>query len=170
MSDYFSGVSNIRPYGVDKSDKVSDRKSRHHSERDDYISEQDSHGQDVEPQVLSIKAIILFLEDFLEARLGTSFVQEPPEVKNSFESWFDKKPSNLNEANQAYAYSSKIARRSYKGGSSTEERSSDLSNIYKLIIDLRALENDGVKVLRLVPDRDFIGGVTQSVENLMSSR
>ncbi len=160
MSSYVPNIGSVKPFDARLERRRRDYQSRQNSEQK---SDDDILDQDHRP-ILSVQALILFLEDFLESRLGSK-LRDAPEVKpNSFDRWFKKKPGNCNFAARAYQQGAKTARGA--GGHvdvSVGSHETDLSHIYGLIRDLRALKISGVHVLRLESDTDFIDGISMAV-------
>lgn len=170
MSSDILNIGGIRPYEAETIDARLERRRReqqansnsNHDKSDARFDEEDG-------QVLSVKALILFLEDFLEANIGLEKQSIEQKSDNSFAKWFNKTPSNLNDAAKAYAYGSKIARRGRKVRAEVNHvKIPNLSHIYGLIVDLRSLERKGVRVLRLKPDTNFIDGISQVVDVVKS--
>lgn len=159
MSTYVPNIGSVKPYEAEALDaKLQKRRKdqdgaqsrKEHSE--DQIEDTDTG------QILSVQALILFLEDFLESRLGSKLQNTPEESSNAFDKWFQKKPSNANDAAQAYRQGARTSRGAVHKVS-TEDGKVDLSHIYGLIRDLRDLRRAGVHALRLAPDTDFIDGI-----------
>lgn len=169
MSTHVPNIGGLRPY---EAESIDARLQKRRREQQDHQPDFKNSVEDLEEesgQILSVQALILFLEDFLEARLGSKLQPPKEEPQNSFQQWFQKKPSNVNEAAQAYAHGSKTARRVAKPQAINSKGETDLSHIYRLIVDLRDLKTSGIHVLKLVPDTDFIEGISLAVDRLKTS-
>lgn len=165
MSTEVPNIGGIRPYETESLDARLEKRRREQQQKQQHnFQDSDQHVDKENGQILSVKALTLFLEDFLESRLGVKSAPVQEEKQNSFQQWFQKKPSNMNAAAQAYAYGSKTSKRRQKSEATPSRDDANLSHIYQLIVDLRALQKSGVYVLQLVPDRDFIEGISLAVE------
>lgn len=166
MSTYVPNVGSVKPYEAESLDSRLRKRRDEHQARRRQSQSSDEPTQGDDGQVLSVQAIILFLEDFLESRLGERLKKDAVETQNAFEQWFEKKPSNCNEAVQAYQHGAETSQFSLKHSSpQSSQQDIDLSHIYGLIRDLRDLKDSGVYVLRLASDMDFIHGISFAVED-----
>lgn len=167
----FSFIQNIgslrKPYEADASDAKLQRRRRDEVldegqvERYEHSEDHDGDGG----QVLSVQAIILFLEDFVMSRLDSRLKSDEGETGDGdfLSPWAKTTASNENdmkEASLAYAKCSKAVRS--VRSSSVED--TNLSHVYVLIQDLRDLKALGVTVLRLDGNSDFIANVRAAVD------
>ncbi len=130
--------------------------------------------EESESSNLSIKALILFLEDFLEARLGTKPVTDSSNTQqDSFAPWFKASPSNdgvdikSKKATNAYKHGLEVLRaplKTFKGNTPDVSRQEELKNIYSLIVDLRQLQDSGVRYLDIGSKKTFIDGISFAVD------
>lgn len=130
--------------------------------------------EESESSNLSIKALILFLEDFLEARLGTKPATDSSNTQqDSFAPWFKASPSNdgvdikSKNATNAYKHGLEVLRaplKTFKGNTPDISRQEELKNIYSLIVDLRQLQDSGVRYLDIGSKKTFIDGISFAVD------
>lgn len=123
--------------------------------------------------ILSVKSIILFLEDYLEERLtSTVYDHNNKEDKILFPPWFSKQQSNdiggkviSKAAIAAYAHAAEI---SYNSGKFEFPRDIDLqlNAIYSLIKNLRVLQGNGVEYLKIYSRRTLIKGVVAAIKEM----
>lgn len=138
--------------------------------------EGDFHDAEREDNLFSINALILFLEDFLEARLlSTLHDYDPTPQVSSVSPWVNKNISNTNEkpsippnkAASAYARGANTIKRivkpsPYHGDNAAESKVND---VYHLLRDLRDLRNDGHSQLRLDGNAGtFFEGISRAVQ------
>ncbi len=167
MSTYVPNIGSVKPYEAESLDarfqrRRQDEQGNHDFSRED---EHESWEEEEDGQILSVQALILFLEDFLESRLGAKLHKDVPKEPNAFEQWFRKKPDNCNAAAQAYKHGAKTAQsKTYSSSLKQKQSEMDLSHVYGLIRDLRHLRKSGIHVLRLSPDTDFMNGIALAIE------
>ena len=121
----------------------------------------------------STKALILFLEDFLESKLGTKSSTNSNDVEQaSFAPWLKTNHSNdeeaikSKEAAKAYKHAFEVLRaplKTFKGHNVNISRQEELKNIYSLIMDLRDLQDNGVQHLIISNKKTFIDGISDAV-------
>lgn len=145
-----------------------------HSERHD--DNDSTMGTDIgEYSILSVKSIILFLEDFLELRLSSALSDHSQSGEQlSFAPWFSKHQSNdlsgslrSQKAIKAYAHAAetvrKIDKRERRGQEATQDEA-QMKNIYALIRDLRVLQEGGTGYLKINSRKTFLDGIALAVE------
>jgi len=131
---------------------------------------------DEEFTTISVKALILFLEDFLETRLDSNMHHEKIAPKPTLSPWLKYEQSNdmpppampPKEASNAYIHAAKASRGSVKKIEAAT--SPELKNIYSLINDLRQLQDCGVKSLNVNSEKALINGIITAVKNAKTAR
>ena len=126
--------------------------------------------------VLSVQAVIMFLEDFLEKQLESkrAVKSKKPEQSNSFSKWLDKGSANSNDASvqpkqaaNVYAHTAKTTKnyvnKRVRSGSPSH---SDLKDVYDLIRDLRQLRERGIFHLKIASDRAFLESIKFAVSRM----
>ncbi len=115
---------------------------------------------------ISVKALILFLENFLEERLNSKLNLNSPEKPTQESPWLKHEPSNdmqSKKAANAYAHAAKAARISVN--KIKHSSAPELKKIYELIKDLRRLQECGVKYLNVESEKALINGIIDAVKN-----
>lgn len=123
---------------------------------------------------LSVKALILFLEDFVEARLEAKLRSQENRSESDVMPWLKSAQSNDTErkapsgdAARAYAQAAKTAPR--KNMFRPQNKINiDLKHLYTLIQSLRALELEGVKYLSIDTSLEFLEAVNSAVQEKQS--
>ncbi len=123
--------------------------------------------------ILSVKALILFMEDFIEARLSDDPHSAMP-VKANFAPWLRVQHSNTNEsavlptvkAANAYNHSAQTINniKSIPKSDVVSDAQDSLRTSYTLLRDLRDLQLLGVQVLRIDSNTTFLNAVFRAVE------
>ncbi len=135
-----------------------------------------NHEHDNEGAVLSVKALILFLEDFVEARLDSAQVKSNTDTVEDlvFAPWMRHKPVNSNSQRDvrpdaaAKAYTRVAYGASYQPKTVEVAHKESLRVVYGLIQDLRTLKAKGVTHLSISSDQNFLDGIRFSVEQKLS--
>ncbi len=119
---------------------------------------------------ISIKSIILFLENFLEERLDLEINHDEREnyhkVKSNISPWLKQSHSNdvqPRKAVNAYAHAAKVSRISVNKIHHSDIP--ELKNIYTLIKDLRKMDERGVKHLNISSNKSLINSIIVAVNN-----
>ncbi|PCJ99057.1 MAG: hypothetical protein COA45_06330 [Zetaproteobacteria bacterium] len=161
------------------SDDLDDEVAKTHENHDDLREEQTD-----DYSILSIKSIILFLEDFLELRLSSVLSdREHKGEQLSFAPWFSKRQSNdsgtsvrSKNAIKAYAHAAETSGRAvyYKPQQQDDVKEKQASQIqvkslYSLIRDLRKLQQRGTGYLKINTQKTFLDGIYLAV-NLEKSK
>ena len=134
-----------------------------------------------EGSFMSVKSIILFLEDFIEARLESkaedrTFLDD----ESTMAPWLKAKHSNdsasipSDDAIRAYVQASQtVAKYSNPAASpvpkSVPARENDIREAYALIKVLRSLEDQGIKHLKVDSQAPFIRAVSEAASIKQSS-
>lgn len=129
-----------------------------------------------EGAVLSVKALILFLEDFIETRLDSTQLKSNNDTVDDlvFAPWMRHKPINSNSQRDvrpdaaAKAYTRVAYGASYQPKTVEVPHKESLRVVYGLIQDLRTLKARGVTHLSISSDRNFLAGIRFSVEQKLS--
>ena len=129
-----------------------------------------------EHSILSVKSIILFLEDFLELRLSSALPDHSHSGEQlSFAPWFSKRQSNdasgslrSQKAIKAYAHAAETVRKIEKHERHGQEAVKDdaqmqVKSIYALIRDLRGLQESGTGYLKINSQKTFLDGIALAV-------
>lgn len=124
---------------------------------------------------ISTQALIQFLEDYLETRLGGGAVQGV-QADEDFKPWLRGAPSNSNRSPQSpgkvagiyqkNAHEFSVSDDFEPSQSSDSDCRSENKNIYFLIQDLRILRERGVKVLGISENVSFLDGIFDAVEDV----
>jgi len=139
-----------------------------HSEHED--STPALYGDD--ESIVSVKALILFLEDYIEARLSSKLNQiEPQKQDDNFAPWLRTEHSN---ANMPQTADSKNAANAYASSSSLsktgQERAKhklahgELKEVYGLVQDLRQIQKSDVFYIRIDDDKSFLDSIFEAVK------
>ena len=136
-----------------------------------------------EYSILSVKSIILFLEDFLELSLSSALPDDSHSGEQlSFAPWFSKRQSNdangslrSQKAIKAYAHAAETVRRvekseRYEQDTAKNDAQMKMKSIYALIRDLRGLEEGGVGYLKINSQKTFLDGISAAVELAKASQ
>ncbi len=119
---------------------------------------------------ISVKGVILFLEDFLEARLNINLQNnETEQNQNTIKPWLRGEQSNdtpPQKAANAYAHAAKVSRISVH--KVNHNSSPELKSIYTLIKDLRHLQDYGIKYLNIGNSEPLINAVITAVKLIKS--
>lgn len=121
--------------------------------------------------VLSVKALILFIEDFIEAHIGAQNDDVTRPVAKHFQPWMRVEHSNANHpipsVKAANAYSH-VAQAVKKNQTSDHQKQSSntpkLASVYALLHDLRDVQSDKVQFLKIQNDRPFIESIMSAVQ------
>ena len=177
----FSLVQNItsalKPLGTEAVDARLEKKRYTYEDLPDEdrgALQEEPSGEEGEFATLSIKSVILFLEDFVEARLASRLDPDKAMKHADMAPWFKQEQSNDTKAAQtkqaanAYARAAKTVGRSGRRPQQQIHTTgqAELKNIYGLIKDLRYLNELGVKVLAVHNQMTFLDGVFYAVERL----
>lgn len=182
----YPSVHNVNSAPKTLEAEATDARLRKHKEDQDILNQNkrdqdenhDKRNAQSDENVFSISALILFLEDFLEARLSSRLNQyEQPERVSVISPWVSKDISNSNEqrpgilpnrAARAYAHGANTIKRLVGNVSNTPNE--DLPNekqvqdVYHLLRDLRDLRDTGKKQLRLDGGETFLEGISKAVQ------
>ncbi len=123
---------------------------------------------------LSVKSIILFLEDYLETKLSSGTrISEFSENNNDLPPWFKQNHSNdivgssvnSKQAVTAYSHAAEI---SHKSNKFRQQGKTDiqLQFVYSLINNLRVIHNNGIEHLKIDCRKIFIYGVADAVKKV----
>lgn len=133
-----------------------------------------------EYSILSIKSILLFLEDFLELHLSSILPDESHQGEQlSFAPWLSKQRSNdfnvdprSNGAAKAYAHAAKTIGKplQQKSGQQKQVMPEKVKNVYALIRDLRNLQDNGIGYLKINSQKTFLDGIYLAVQGLKPSQ
>lgn len=181
----FSMVRNIasafKPYEAE----AADARLQKEEQKSDFGGNDDSldgnrHSEfpenDVSAEIssLSVKSIILFLEDYVESKLEAN-TQDSRLIDHdeNFAPWFRTKQSNdvqavpSDNAIKAYVQASKTSAAPI--GPISQARASDIREAYALIHLLRSLEEQGVRYLKVDGHASFIDAVSQAATKNLNS-
>ena len=125
---------------------------------------------------ISIKALILFLEDFLEARLGSELSDREDVQEHRFKPWLKTCRSNdvdsaqhESAAAKAYARTATTLRVSPSAESVEQKPDQEPGDVYSLIQDLRDLQHRGVQYLKIANNQTFFDGIFLAVMQAKSA-
>lgn len=133
-----------------------------------------------EYSILSVKSILLFLEDFLELRLSSTVSDNSRDGEQlSFAPWFSKRQSNdsgaisrSKKAVKAYAKAAKTIRKHSNEPQKQEKQleKTEIKGLYSLIRVLRDLQDDGVGYLKIDSQKTFLDGIYFAVDQAKAKR
>ncbi len=141
---------------------VADKENRHDNGHNGDLSLDDK-----EFTTISVKALILFLEDFLETRLNSKLYSNLQETPSPVSPWLRYKQSNdiaPKKAARAYEHAAK-ASRGITASKSDYNKSHELKDIYALIRDLRRLHECGINYLNVSNKKELINSIISAVNN-----
>lgn len=158
--------SHVRDRKKDAQSNSKDHPTSDHSDDSALDTAQDSMS------VLSVKALILFLEDFIEAHIGAKQQDSVQPAAAHFQPWMRVEHSNANhpvpsvKAANAYSHVSQAVKSSEKSDHTKHPaKAQKLTSIYALLRDLRALQSDKVQFLKIQNDVSFIEGILLAVQD-----
>ena len=174
----FNLVQNITSALKTYEAKATDTRMGHKDNATDYttgISSDPENTQSPETQsynddsVISIKALILFLEDYIETRLSSKLKPTRERSKDdTFAPWMRQEHSNSNIESQnaahAYAHSSDISKKQQYGKAPERDLiHGDLKDVYSLVQDLRQLQKNNVNFIKIDHDSRFLDSIYKAV-------
>lgn len=142
----------------------------HDSNSENTTHQEHHHYEQNETLEISVQAIILFLEDYLESKLDSSKSERSSsQTKNeNNKPWLKQSHSNNNyaikSATNAYSQSAKINKNTSVNNAQAEHY--DLNHIYSLIRNLRTLNNHGIKTLTINTSTSFLESITSAIKNI----
>ncbi len=182
LEDMFSLVKSInsalKPLEIEAIDSRLDKNNNKFngmsSDRSDVNEDAKSDFSADEHIILSVKSIILFLEDYLEAKLSSKAPKsEFSEGDNDIAPWFKQNHSNdivgssvnSKKAVTAYSHAAEI---SHKSNKFRQQGKTDiqLQFVYSLINNLRVIHNNGIEHLKIDCRKTFIYGVADAVKKV----
>lgn len=126
-------------------------------------SRQEQDSEDFPLTRLSVMSLILFLQDILEQRLDMG-------TKSNEERWTPHEPANVNmykAASSAYRHAAEVSRYKLKAAQEPPHdssfTSSALSDIYRLLEELRGLERRGIHTLEVQQDIPFLQSINEAI-------
>lgn len=178
-------TSALKPYEAKAADAQMRNKGKDQarSRGEQISSDEEEQGNFAVPSVdddsvVSVRALILFLEDYVEARLAARLKAAPPVDPNAdtkshdhFSPWLKQDHSNSNtppvaatsRAASAYAKSSAMS----KSGRSSRNKFIEhdgLQDVYGLIRDLRQLQKNNVSFITIDNKNRFLDSVFDAVK------
>ena len=138
-----------------------------------FYQDSQEHSGGGEYSTLSVKSIILFLEDLVESQLESNFHDHTfPEDDHNLAPWLkvghsnDLPPIPSEKAIKAYMQAAKTSHGPLhnRDAHETYMRENDLKEVYSLVKLLRSLEAQGVKYLKIDGHRSFITAISLAVE------
>lgn len=175
----FNLVQNITSALKTYETKATDTRMGHKDNATDYttgISSDPENTHNPENQaedddsVISVKALILFLEDYVETRLSSKLKPVRDSGKgDSFVPWMRQGHSNSNveskNAAHAYAHSSDISRKQQYGKAPARDLiHGELKDVYSLVQDLRQLQKNNVNFIKIDNDSRFLDSIYKAVK------
>ncbi len=180
MFSFIQGISPIsNPLETKETNARPKQKRQDISDEHPEQSENNTSAEDGEYSVLSVKSIILFLADLLEARLGAKRHQNSIESKRDpLAPWLKTRQSNDTSTVQSRQAASAYARTAKKLNmplkiQSTESRNveqTEIKRIYSLIRDLRDLQDHDIEYLKINSDTTFVEAIFAAVEKVKATQ
>ena len=173
----FSFVQNItsalRPLEATAVDSRFREKQRDSGTGGHRLARKPQQDTDEDYSTLSVRALILFLEDFLEVQLGAP----PAHTRHTQAPWLKEPHSNdipTGSGNAAKAYAHAARTRTIqtpvRSGMPEKPDDEELKHIYLLIQDLRHLQKHGQQYLNIENNRTFLDSIARAVEHAKQNR
>lgn len=172
MSDFVQNLGTVlKPFASQPAEKPSYRK---YQENRDNSKERKKQNSDKEPPektentaVISVKAVILYLEDLLEAKLNSKFKQTGTQKPQSaIQPWLKQDHSNQNQqAAQAYRAASISSRNRQVTKAKQQQEHHELKEIYYILKKLRSLKDRGILTITVSQQERFIDSIWHAVHS-----
>ncbi|MGH1374943.1 MAG: hypothetical protein ACRBCK_01235 [Alphaproteobacteria bacterium] len=174
MFDLVQNIASVlKPANVQEvSHGFQEKRAQERDNRNSSHSEGDGDaGRTGENTILSVKAVILFLEDFVETRLASEApFQDGTSDDAVLAPWMRNRPSNSNQPEHtlpddaANAYTRTARSSQYQPKANKIDDQESLRTVYGLIKDLRSLKARGITHLSISSAYGFLEGIRISVK------